>query len=324
MPVNVFGNLSQAPYLSGVTIYPLKSLDGLSLIKATVLPCGALANDRRWRLVDSEGRVVNAKRTARFDKVRAEFVLEADDVEKESLSSGGNHVTLWVDLDDGQQKCEPLGRETFSLIPGKGGPCEWLSEALGENVFLQEHVDGGFPDDRDAPGPTLVSTETLEELCSWFDWDEQEVRRRLRMNLEFTGGSANTDRGMSDARVCLQDSFWEDQLVSPQRSILLKSEKDGPFDPYADQPAPEPCSFVIGSILFQASGICRRCVVPSRGRGLTPTEFIDIFEARRRKMLRNDVDATHWPNFYRVGVNTVRRNHTTGEELQLGMPLHII
>ena len=29
------------------------------------------------------------------------------------------------------------------------------------------------------PGPTLVSTETLEELCSWFDWDEQEVRRRL-------------------------------------------------------------------------------------------------------------------------------------------------
>ena len=74
MPVNVFGNLSQSPYLSGVTIYPLKSLDGLSLIKATVLPCGALANGRRWRLVDSEGGVVNAKRTARFDKVRAEFV----------------------------------------------------------------------------------------------------------------------------------------------------------------------------------------------------------------------------------------------------------
>ena len=54
--------------------------------------------------------------------------------------------------------------------------------------------------------------------------------------MSFTGGSANTGRGMSDARVCLQDSFWEDQLASPQRPILLKSETDGPFDPYADQP----------------------------------------------------------------------------------------
>ncbi len=324
MPVNVFGNPSQSPYLSGVTVYPVKSLDGLNLVKANVLPCGALANDRRWRLVDSEGRVVNAKRTARFDKVRAEFVLEDGDVEKESLSSGGNHVTLWVDPDEGQQKCVSLGRDTFSLVPGKEGPCEWLSEALEENVFLQERVDGGFPDDRDAPGPTLVSTETLEELSSWFDWDEQEVRHRLRMNLEFTGGSTNTGRDTSDTRVCLQDPFWEDQLVSPQRSMLRRPGRDEPFDPYADQPAPEPCSFVIGSIPFQASGICRRCVVPSWGRGLTATEFIDIFEARRRKTLRNDVDATHWQNFYRLGVNTVRRDRATVEEIQIGVSLYIV
>ena len=42
------------PYLSGITIYPVKSLGGIGLQEVTVLPCGALLNDRRWRLVDVE------------------------------------------------------------------------------------------------------------------------------------------------------------------------------------------------------------------------------------------------------------------------------
>ena len=54
------------PYLSGITIYPVKSLDGMSLLESAVVPCGALLHDRRWRLVDAEGRVVNAKKFARI------------------------------------------------------------------------------------------------------------------------------------------------------------------------------------------------------------------------------------------------------------------
>ena len=61
------------PYLSGITIYPVKSLDGLRLSEATILPSGAILNDRRWRLIDAEGRVLNAKRTARFHSIRAQF-----------------------------------------------------------------------------------------------------------------------------------------------------------------------------------------------------------------------------------------------------------
>jgi len=52
------------PTLDLITLYPVKSLDGVDVPEAHVLPSGALEHDRRWRLVDMEGRVVNAKRTS--------------------------------------------------------------------------------------------------------------------------------------------------------------------------------------------------------------------------------------------------------------------
>ena len=51
------------PTLDRITIFPVKSLDGLDVEECRVLPGGGLENDRRWQVVDMEGRVVNAKRT---------------------------------------------------------------------------------------------------------------------------------------------------------------------------------------------------------------------------------------------------------------------
>ena len=62
------------PVLDRITIYPVKSLDGVEVATALVLPCGALENDRRWRLVDMERRVVNAKRMPLVQAVRATFL----------------------------------------------------------------------------------------------------------------------------------------------------------------------------------------------------------------------------------------------------------
>jgi len=172
------------PTLDRITLYPVKSLDGIDVETARVLPSGALEHDRRWRLVDLDGRVVNAKRTAAFHPIRAEFDLTHKLV---SLSR-------WADPPS-------AAAATFPLVPGSEGPCEWLSDALGLGVLLQERPDGGFPDDRDAPGPTLVSTASLAEVARWFGFDLAESRRRFRANLEIGG--------------C--DAFWEDTLASPAR-----------------------------------------------------------------------------------------------------------
>ena len=45
------------PTLDRITIYPVKSLAGVDLAECGVLENGALENDRRWRLVDLDGRV---------------------------------------------------------------------------------------------------------------------------------------------------------------------------------------------------------------------------------------------------------------------------
>ena len=64
------------PTLDRIEIYPVKSLDGLDLVECGVLESGALENDRRWRLVDMDGRVLNAKRSPVFHALRAEFDLD--------------------------------------------------------------------------------------------------------------------------------------------------------------------------------------------------------------------------------------------------------
>jgi uncharacterized protein YcbX len=265
------------PTLDRITLYPVKSLDGVEVAEARVIPSGALENDRRWRLVDLDGRVVNAKRTAAFHSIRAQFDLA------EKLIS----LSRWADPPS-------AAAATFPLVPGPEGPCEWLADALGVKVLLEERHDGGFPDDRDAPGPTLISTASLEEVARWFGFDLAESRRRFRANLEIGG--------------C--DAFWEDTLASPAPArlppLLGELSPDLPGDPYADLPPAEPREFSIGAARFLATNVCKRCVVPSRDSktAAVTAHFRDAFEARRGRSLRADVDAIGWNHLHRLGVNT--------------------
>ncbi len=346
------------PVLVGITIFPVKSLDGLAVFEAEVVAGGALANDRRWRLVDAEGRVVHAKRTPRLHLIRAEFSLAGGRAEACAVSAaahpaaaalpagcGENLVTLWQEdlqssgdaaASGGQQG--PGRRETFELVPGREGPCGWLSDALGMAVFLEERADGGFPDDRDAPGPTLISTETLVEVARWFGWPVEEARRRLRMNLEADGsdladeGPASGDRAEAAAAGGAGSAgwsglaggpFWEDALASPAWPLPAAGlVADLAIDPYADLPPAEPHGFAIGGVAFRATGVCRRCVVPGRDSrtGRETAAFREAFEARRSRGLRPDVDARRWGGYYRLGVNTTA-GARNGGCLVPGMPL---
>ena len=312
------------PYLSGITIYPVKSLDGLRLSEATILPSGAILNDRRWRLIDAEGRVLNAKRTARFHSIRAQFD-GMDQDNKGPQPSSKHFVTLWTDDGLGGISNGLQSAEVFPLIPGSEGPCEWLSDALRENVFMEERVEGGFPDDRDAAGPTVISTETLSEVARWFDWDDAEVRRRFRMNLELTVDSDPLFSGESQSTRFLSDAFWEDSLAYPLQKMDSVSVPDEGDDPLGYLPVAEPNAFVIGSIEFRPAGACRRCVVPSRDTrtGAQTRLFRDVFEARRYRGLRQDVDTRDWQDYYRLGLNTSVLRQYAGGRLAIGDELKL-
>jgi uncharacterized protein YcbX len=320
------------PTLDRITVYPVKSLDGVAVTEARLLAGAGLEHDRRWQLVDLDGRGVSAKRTALLHAIRAEYAIEGlaaaglgGGLPAAGARSGGelprlaaNVIALAVDpaalaagAVPGIERLRSLAPDVFPLVPGSAGPCAWLSEALGFSVLLMERAEGGFPDDRDAPGPTLAATATLAEVARWFAFPLDESRRRFRVNLEVGG--------------C--DAFWEDTLASPARPGLEPAigaaDAGLPADPYAALPPPEPRAVAIGTARLVATNVCRRCVVPSRDSrtGAETACFRDAFEARRCRSLRPDVDASAWNHWYRLASNTVS---TDGRGVAVGDPVAMV
>ncbi len=164
------------PHLSQIFIYPIKSLDGVAVSEIRVLESGALAHDREFALVDSQGKFVNGKRTATIQRLRSQFDLL------------NRTVTLTV---QGQTESA-----TFHLDADRPALENWLSRYFGFPIQVQQNVRTGFPDDTEANGPTVISVATLKTIAQWFPgltWEQ--LRLRLRTNLEIDGVPA----------------FWEDR-----------------------------------------------------------------------------------------------------------------
>ena len=179
-------NAKIQPTLTQIVIYPIKSLDGKIVDRAKISAGGALEFDRRWAIVDADGKVVNAKRTAKVQQLRSQFDFTEDPT-----------ITI--------QTAKKNTSYTFCLTTELTELASWLSQFFGFPVNIIENSIVGFPDDLDAYGPTIVSTATLETICEWFpDLDLAEVRRRFRTNLELTGVPA----------------FWEDRLFGTPGEVI--------------------------------------------------------------------------------------------------------
>ncbi len=256
------------PKLSRITVYPIKSLDGHDLSACTVLESGALVDDRRYALVDGWGKYISGKTCAAIHGIRATF---SDDVQSVTLSR------------EGQQK-------SFSITDEQEGLAAWCGEMLGKKCRLIENAVGGFPDDCEAPGPTLISTSSLEAVADWFDGlDLAEARRRFRFNLE-----------LSDA-----PAFWEDSLVPEEPKVRR---------------------FRLGDLVWQGRGICMRCVVPTRDSldGTVTSGFAREFNQLREETLPNWSPVTRFDHFYRLGANTRLDSDDNGNVVRVGDSIELI
>jgi uncharacterized protein YcbX len=161
---------------------------------------------------------------------------------------------------------EPAAR--FHLEQQQGMIEEWLSDHLEVGVRLVINNQQGFPDDPDALGPTFVSDASLREVASWFgELTSDELVRRMRCNIVVTADSP----------------FWEDQFASAE---------SGPIR--------------IGDVGWQGTGICQRCVVPTR-QSTTGEEtplFQKQFAALRQSRLPSTSPTEKFDHYYRFTVNT--------------------
>ena len=247
-----------------VLIYPIKSLDGIECDRAVITSPGTLAFDRRWAIIDEKGKYVNGKRNPKIHQLRCQF-----DLATETITLSSQHLTPSL---------------SFHLPTETDGINRWLSEYFQKPVFLQEKAEGGFPDDTDAYGPTIISTATLETVASWFaGLTVENARSRFRANIEINN----------------VPPFWEDQLFS---------EGDNPVN------------FTIGSVKFQGINPCQRCVVPTRDpqTGEIYPQFQRTFTTQRQNTLPSWTYSSRFNHYYRLSVNTRILPSETGKVINIG------
>ncbi|MBX3448756.1 MAG: MOSC N-terminal beta barrel domain-containing protein [Planctomycetaceae bacterium] len=235
--------------LARVTIYPLKSSPGFSTSQAVFLPTGAIEQDRRFALVDSAGQILTAKRLPAFHRL----TIAIDPVARACRFGASDETAPTLHIDADRVEIE-----------------QRLSEHLEIACRLIENTENGFPDDLDSPGPTLVSTATLEMVASWFpSLTVDEVRRRFRANLE-----------VEDV-----PPFWEDSLLSA-------TGQGG--------------TIRLGDVVLEVTNPCQRCAVPSRDShtGEPTAMFQKTFAARREATLPASVPRERFNHFYRLTANT--------------------
>jgi uncharacterized protein YcbX len=273
-----------APRLANIRLHPIKALDPVSVNEARIGPNGGLELDRVWALYSADGRWVNGKRTAAMHLIRAAYAPD--------LTS----VTLTV---PGDRRDIPA--MTFAFPGDTEGAAEWFSMYF-EQAIQVRYTREGFPDDGLAPGPTIVSTASLEAVCEWFPgMTLDEARRRFRTTLEIDIASS-ADSENDDAQEKLP-AFWEDRLFAESESNVVR--------------------FKIGDIAFEGSNPCARCPVPSRESqtGITKEGFQKRFTDLRRAQLPPWASEDRFDHFYRLAVNTRVPSTEHGKLLRLGDPL---
>lgn len=256
-------------HLARIVIYPVKSLDGLSAPSVRLLRSGALEGDRRFALLDAQEKYVNGKRHARVHHLRSSF----------------DSMTRMLHLHNGD------GRHagSFHVDDERARLQEWLGEFFGFAVAVRENPAAGFPDDTDSPGPTVISTATLQEVASWFPGlCAQQIRRRMRANLEISG----------------VPPFWEDRLYGPP-GVTVR--------------------FRVGEVEFDGVNPCQRCAVPPRdpvtGEGYP--EFAKIFAQKREQTLPPWAQRSRFNHFYRLAINTRLPPAVAGKTIGVGDPITV-
>lgn len=272
------------PRVADLVAYPLKSFDGVAVDRATLGPTGALCGDRSYALVEAGvdpqqasvgggGGYVNGKSEPAIHRLRASYELAGP------ADATPTEVTV--------ERPGPEGTtaRTFALPDEGNALAEWVGEYLGYQVDLVREPDGGFPDDRAAPGPTVVSVATLEAVASWFDAidDATEARRRLRPNVVIDECPA----------------FWEDQLFAAQgEGVRVR----------------------IGAVDLVGVNPCQRCVVPSRDpdTGEPIDEFRETFINQRRETRPEWTAGDRYDHDFRMMINTVVPTRSWGEAITVG------
>lgn len=245
-----------------ITVYPIKSLDGVDVPSALFHEGGGLVHDRQYAIRDDEGKWVNGKSTPAIHRLRSFFDERYEQVR---FSVSASEVSPW-----------------FPLTGNRDRLNEYLSDTFGKNVWVEADPLGGLQDDPVKNQVTLVSVQTLQEVCSWFEgMSLDECRKRFRVNVEL------------DADYPFEEESW---LKSPPSSYVT-----------------------VGNTRLRLSKRVPRCVVPSRNpiTGAVWTGFQKTFSDQRKQLMHDGAKLPAHDHGYFLSVGSIREDASTGTTIRV-------
>lgn len=199
--------MSSSPRLSGLRFYPIKSCRGVRLDRAEVGPRG-LRDDRRWMLVDDEGRFLSQRRHPRMCLVRPEveegrLTARAPGMEPLRLPGQEEGERVPVEIWDDRTEAVDLGPAA----------ARWFSDFLGVSCRLVRHASDAVrtvASDHAGPGTAevafadgfpflLTSKRSLAELNRRLE--EPLPMNRFRPNLIVEGAAAFSEDSWKTIRI---------------------------------------------------------------------------------------------------------------------------
>ena len=78
------------PLVKNISIYPVKSLDGIALQRAKIGIGGSLMHDREYAMFDANGKYINGKSNVLIHSLRSTF-----DLANETISLKHENETVW-------------------------------------------------------------------------------------------------------------------------------------------------------------------------------------------------------------------------------------
>ena len=114
--------------VSGIFIYPVKSLAGVGLKEAKVLPTG-LQGDRQWMLVDSKGRFVSQREIPKMATIKTSFDGETLTLSHQQLTPISVSLSS---LPAGKPKSFQIWKDTIEGFLEPEEVSQWLTSALGD------------------------------------------------------------------------------------------------------------------------------------------------------------------------------------------------
>jgi uncharacterized protein YcbX len=293
------------PFLASIQRFPIKSLDPERRERATLTDTGALVGDREWAILDrpagasydpttadvtGTGDYVNGKKTDAVHRLRSRFHAEREGGPAVSLrrQSEDPSDARRFDLYRGESDRENGDDETRIEETVHAEIDEWLTAYFDRPVSVRRER-AGHHDDRERHGPTVVSTATLREIASWFDFDLDSARRRFRANLEIGG----------------VPPFWEDRLFDDEGRVV---------------------TFRVGDVVIEGVHPCQRCVVPGRDpdTGTQTESFRETFIRRRRETLPPWAESDRFDHPFRLMVNTRVPTASAEQVVSVGDSIEVI